>query len=166
MLSKDLHLADFKVPEESIWGGRLLGDLDLGRRYGVNVVSIIRGTHHFNIPNGNDRIYPGDHIQVIGTDQQIGRFSQAMDDTVVVETELADREMQLKQYQIPENSGWVGERIKDSGIRERYHCMVVGVETPDGVLEKPEAGRAFQAGDIVWLVGEKGDLADLLAFKA
>lgn len=166
LLSKDLHLADFKVPEESIWGGRLLGDLDLGRRYGVNVVSIIRGTHHFNIPNGNDRIYPGDHIQVIGTDQQIGRFSQAMDDTVVVETELADREMQLKQYQIPENSAWVGERIKDSGIRERYHCMVVGVETPDGVLEKPEAERAFQAGDIVWLVGEKGDLADLLAFKA
>ena len=74
LLSKDLHLADFEVPEESIWGGRLLGDLKLGQRYEVNVVSIIRGTHYMNIPNGNDRIYPRDHIQVIGTDEQIERF--------------------------------------------------------------------------------------------
>lgn len=161
LLSKDLHLADFEVPEESIWGGRLLGDLKLGQRYEVNVVSIIRGTHYMNIPNGNDRIYPRDHIQVIGTDEQIERFSGALANTVIVEAEYQDREMQLKQFLITEVSGFVGVKIKNSGIRDRYHCMIVGIETPDGILEKPEAERVFRVGDIIWLVGEKEALSRL-----
>ena len=167
LLSKDLHLADFEVPEESIWGGRLLGDLKLGERYEVNVVSIIRGTHYLNIPNGKDRIYPGDHIQVIGTDEQIGHFSEALSDTVIVEAGAhQDREMQLRQFLITKDSGWVGLKIKNSGIRERYHCMVVGIETPDGILQKPNAEREFHAGDILWLVGEKEALAGLLSHKS
>ena len=165
LLSKDLHLADFEIPEESIWGGRLLGDLKLGQRYEVNVVSIIRGTHYMNIPNGNDRIYPRDHIQVIGTDEQIERFSGALANTVIVEAELQDREMQLKQFLITEVSRFVGVKIKNSGIRDRYHCMIVGIETPDGMLEKPEAERVFRVGDIIWLVGEKEALSRLCVGK-
>ena len=92
--------------------------------------SIIRGTHYMNIPNGNDRIYPRDHIQVIGTDEQIERFSGALANTVIVEAEYQDREMQLKQFLITEVSGFVGVKIKNSGIRDRYHCMIVGIETP------------------------------------
>lgn len=165
LLSKDLHLADFEVPEESIWGGRLLSDLKLGQRYEVHVVSIIRGTHYMNIPNGNDRIYPRDHIQVIGTDEQIERFSGALANTVIVEAEYQDREMQLKQFLITEVSGFVGVKIKNSGIRDRYHCMIVGIETPDGILEKPEAERVFRVGDIIWLVGEKEALSRLFSGK-
>ena len=158
-------MADFEVQEESIWGGRLMGDLKLGKRYEVNVVSIIRGTHYMNIPNGNDRIYPRDHIQVIGTDEQIERFSGALANTVIVEAEYQDREMQLKQFLITEVSGFVGVKIKNSGIRDRYHCMIVGIETPDGILEKPEAERVFRVGDIIWLVGEKEALSRLFSGK-
>ena len=162
LLSRDLHIADFEIPEESIWGGRQLGDLKFGQRFDVHVVSIIRGTHHVNIPNGNDRIYPRDRVQVIGTDEQIGRFSEALGQTVVLDTEQADREMQLRQFQITEDMEFAGEKLKNSGIRERYHCMVVGVETPEGVLEKPKPDRVFRAGDIIWLVGEKDALAGFL----
>ncbi|MCD8318047.1 MAG: cation:proton antiporter [Paraprevotella sp.] len=161
LLSKELHLADFEVPEDSIWGGRLLGDLNFGQRYEVHVASIIRGTHHINIPNGNDRIYPGDHLQVIGTDEQIGRFSVDLGNTVVVDAERADREMQLRQFMITADSGLVGKKLRNSGIREQYHCMIVGFETPEGALEKPDTDRVFASGDIVWLVGEKEALAGL-----
>ncbi len=166
LLSKDLHLAEFELPEDSAWGGCLLGDLKLGQRYEVNVVSIIRGSRRMNIPNGHDRVYPGDRIQVIGTDEQIGRFSAALSDTVVAGTGVQDREMQLRQFMISGTSGFVGVKIKDSGLRDRYHCMVVGIETPDGVLEKPEAERVFRAGDIIWVVGEKEALSRLSSGKS
>ena len=162
LLSKDLHLADFEVPEESIWGGKLLGELNLGRRYDIHVVSIVRGTHHLNIPSGSDRVYPHDHLQVIGSDRQISVFAKALEGTVIVESEWADHEMQLKQVLVADGSAWAGQSIKNSGIRERYHCMVVGVETPEGVLEKPKPDRVFRAGDIIWLVGEKDALAGFL----
>ena len=162
LLSKDLHLADFEVPEESIWGGKLLGELNLGRRYDIHVVSIVRGTHHLNIPSGSDRVYPHDHLQVVGSDRQISVFAKALEGTVIVESEWADHEMQLKQVLVADGSAWAGQSIKNSGIRERYHCMVVGVETPEGVLEKPKPDRVFRAGDIIWLVGEKDALAGFL----
>ena len=165
LLSRDLHIADFEIPEESIWGGRQLGDLKFGQRFDVHVVSIIRGTHHVNIPNGNDRIYPRDRVQVIGTDEQIGRFSEALGQTVVLDTEEADREMQLRQFQITEFMDFAGEKLKDSGIRDRYHCMIVGFETSGGMLEKPAPDRVFHPGDIVWVVGEKEALAGLFEQK-
>ena len=163
LLSRDLHLADFEVPEESVWGGKLLRELNFGQRYDIHVVSIVRGTHHLNIPSGDDRIFPHDHLQVIGADRQIADFAKALEGTVIVESEWADHDMQLKQVLVADGSGWVGQSIKNSGIRERYHCMVVGVETPDGVLEKPKSDRVFRVGDIIWLVGEKEALADLMA---
>ena len=165
LLSRDLHIADFDIPEESIWGGRQLGDLKFGQRFDVHVVSIARGTHRINIPNGNDRIYPRDRVQVIGTDEQIGRFSEALGQTVVLDTEQADREMQLRQFQITEDMEFAGEKLKNSGIRDRYHCMIVGFETSGGMLEKPDADRVFHPGDIVWVVGEKEALAGLFAQK-
>lgn len=165
LLSRDLHIADFDIPEESIWGGRQLGDLKFGQRFDVHVVSIARGTHRINIPNGNDRIYPRDRVQVIGTDEQIGRFSEALGQTVVLDTEQADREMQLRQFQITEDMEFAGEKLKNSGIRDRYHCMIVGFEASGGMLEKPAPDRVFHPGDIVWVVGEKEALAGLFAQK-
>ena len=161
----DLPLADIEFPLVSILGRRLLGYFKFVQRYDANVDSIIRGTHYMNIPNGNDRIYPRDHIQVIGADEQIERFSGALANTVIVEAELQDREMQLKQFLITEVSGFVGVKIKNSGIRDRYHCMIVGIETSDGMLEKPEAERVFRVGDIIWLVGEKEALSRLFVGK-
>ena len=43
--------------------------------------------------------------------------------------------------------------------------MIVGIETPDGILEKPEAEWVFRVGDIIWLVGEKEALSRLFSGK-
>ena len=143
-----------------------MGDLKFGQRFNVHVVSIIRGTHRINIPNGNDRIYPRDRIQVIGTDEQIGGFSEALGQTVVLDAELSpDREMQLKQFLVAPDMDFAGKRLKDSGVRDKYHCMIVGFESANGMLEKPDADRVFRPGDVVWVVGEKEALAALFAQK-
>ena len=42
LLDRDLHLSDFTVPADSLWGGKTLKELDLGKKYGVHVASIIR----------------------------------------------------------------------------------------------------------------------------
>ena len=145
-------------------------DLNLGHRFNVNIASIIRGERRINIPRGDDRLYPGDHLQVIGTDQQIGLFGQALDQTRILETDEpghddVEREMLLKQLVIEDGSEFVGEKLKDSGLRNRYHCMIVGYETPDGILEKPDAERVFQVGDIVWVVGERKALHELMTLS-
>src|SRR5699024_1642178 len=58
LLSRDLHLTDFEIPGESAWAGKTLLELNLGKKYGVHVVSILRGKRRINIPGGSIRLFP------------------------------------------------------------------------------------------------------------
>ena len=75
LLDRDIHLSDFTVSPDSEWVGHTLKELDLGKKYGVHVTSIIRGTRRVNIPDGESRIFPNDTLQIIGTDEQLSAFS-------------------------------------------------------------------------------------------
>ena len=75
LLDRDIHLSDFTVSPDSEWVGHTLKELDLGKKYGVHVTSIIRGTHRVNIPDGTSRIFPNDTLQIIGTDEQLSAFN-------------------------------------------------------------------------------------------
>ena len=78
LLDRDIHISDFDVPEDSLWAGKTLEELQLRSKFGVNVSSILRGRQRINIPSGDDRIYPCDKIQVIGSDDQLTALSKAL----------------------------------------------------------------------------------------
>ena len=88
LLDRDIHLSDFTVSPDSEWVGHTLKELDLGKKYGVHVTSIIRGTHRVNIPDGASRIFPNDTLQIIGTDEQLSAFS-AMAEKAVLPPDIA-----------------------------------------------------------------------------
>ena len=142
-------------------------ELNLGKKYGVHVASIIRGLHRINIPGANVCIYPGDTIQVIGTDEQLAEFSRQAEKVAMAgeENEIEKREMHLKQFVIKEESPFLNTTIMDSGIRNEYHCLVVGVEKEYGHLLSPEAHMLLEDGDVVWVVGEKEHVYQLLNKK-
>ena len=164
LLSRDLHLSDFDIPADSLWAGHTLSELNLGKKYGVHVASIIRGLHRINIPGANVRLFPGDTIQVIGTDAQLAEFSHQVErvSNAAEENEIEKREMHLKQFVVDGKSPFLNTTIKDSGIRNIFRCLVVGVEKEDGNLLSPEANMLLEAGDVVWVVGEKEDVYHLV----
>ncbi|MEG1562828.1 MAG: cation:proton antiporter [Bacteroides sp.] len=166
LLSRDLHLTDFEIPGESAWSGKTLVELDLGKKYGIRVVSILRGKRRMNIPGGSVRLFPQDLIQVMGTDDELTVFSEAMARSSVVDAELFEKsEMMLKQFIIDADSLFLGKKLRDSGIREKYHCLIAGVEREKEVLMTPDVNVPFEEGDVVWVVGEKNDVYKLLAKK-
>ena len=64
-------------------------------------------------------------------------------------------EMALKQFIIDSDSVFLGKTIRESGIRDKYHCMIAGVESEDGTLMVPDVNAPLEEGDVVWVVGEK-----------
>ena len=166
LLDRDLHLSDFTVPADSLWGGKTLKELDLGKKYGVHVASIIRGKHRLNIPGGENRIYPGDTLQVIGTDDQLSVFTTQAEKVSDYHSDddFEKREMYLKQFVIVAGSPFCERTIRECGVRNKYHCLVVGIELTTGdSLHKPDVNLPLNEGDILWVVGEKDNLAALFA---
>ncbi|MBC8591679.1 cation:proton antiporter [Oscillospiraceae bacterium N12] len=166
LLSRDLHLADFEIPGESLWAGKTLLDLNLGNKYGVHVASILRGKRRINIPGGSVRLFPMDKIQVIGTDQQLSLFGEEMSRGSSFDTDVFERsEMTLKQFMIDADSAFLGKTLRESGIRDKFHCLIAGVERGEEILMAPDVNAPFEEGDVLWVVGEKEDVYRLVGQK-
>ena len=164
LLDRDIHIADFQVPFNSMWMGSTLKQLDLGRKYGVHISSIMRGGMRINIPDGDYVIFPYDVLQVIGSDEQFTAFREALEKEVLGEDyDWENREMKLRQLVIGEDSPFVGKSLIESGIRDLYSCMVVGLEEGKESLSRYVPTRKFQPGDIIWVVGEQESLDALMS---
>ena len=159
LLDRDIHISEFEVPEDSTWTGKSLRELHLRERFGVDMSSVRRGSHRLNIPNGDMVIFPGDKLQVIGNDDQLQKFNTALQSDLMPEdSEIEKREMKLSQLIISSSSEFLGKTLIESGIRDHYNCMVVGLEEGQENLTRISPSRKFEKGDIIWLVGEPDDL--------
>ena len=163
LLDRDIHIADFEVPADSSWMGKTMKELNLGRKFGIHVSSILRGSRRLNIPDGKDIIFPGDRLQVIGSDEQLAAFRRALEtETLGEDDELEKREMRLRSMTISANSPFVGKTMQESRIRDEYNCMVVGLEEGEENLSQVSPTYRFQKGDIIWVVGEEESLRMLI----
>ena len=167
LLSRDLHLADFVVPGESEWVGKTLAELDFGKKYGIHVVSILRGRKRLNIPGASVRLFPQDKIQVIATDEELNLFGEEMDKAAAMQMDVIEKsETKLCQFRVDERSPFLNKTLKEAGIREKYRCLIVGVERGDNTLHVPNPLEPFAEGDVVWVVGEIHDVYQLVEEKA
>ncbi|MDE5639216.1 MAG: TrkA C-terminal domain-containing protein, partial [Odoribacter sp.] len=164
LLSRDLHMADFEIPVESLWVGKTLSELALKTQFDVHVVAIFRGNLCLNIPGGEERLYPYDRIQVIGSDEQLLSFTNYLKQqiTSVKDSDLSQSEVSLRQFMIDGNSVFKGKTIGESGIRESYKCLIVGLERGELSLRSPSAETKFKVGDLVWIVGEESHIYELM----
>ena len=163
LLDRDIHIAEFEVPSDSKWMGQTLKQLNLGRKYGVHISSILRGGWRINIPDGDYVIFPGDKLQVIGSDEQFTSFREALEkERLGVDVNFEQREMLLRQLIIGHDSPFVGKTLIESGIRDFYSCMVIGLEEGKQNLSSFKPNRKFEEGDIIWVVGERESLDALL----
>lgn len=162
--SRDIHLTEVVIPAFSSWCGKTLKELDWGRRYEISVASILREGRRINIPGAKEQLFPNDKLQIIGTDDNISHFVEAMAKRKTQMESLSpvsSGEMHLHQIAITHDSPLVNMRVLDSGIRNEFRCLIVGIDRGEGPLLKPTPELEFLEGDIVWIVGEQENIRNL-----
>ena len=155
LLDRDIHISEIEIPENSTWAGLCLADLRLSNRFGIHVSSILRGHRRINIPGGGDIVFPGDKLQVIGSDSQLAAAHAAVaGDIEPDDPDIEKREMRLSQIVIDNHSPFVGKTLPETGLRSEFNCMVVGREEGKENLSMVGPIYKFRLGDILWIVGE------------
>ncbi len=157
----DLHQAYMTVGTACAFAGERLMDSNLRNRFGVNVVSIQRGANFIPIPNGRTRIYPGDILGIIGTDEQIEKLlPQVEADEPETSSTHDSSEMKLTSILLGPGSPLISRTPRSSALRDTYDALVVAVDRGEEHIDsKPDL--VFEEGDIVWLVGNPSKLAKL-----
>ncbi|HZI25455.1 MAG TPA: TrkA C-terminal domain-containing protein, partial [Chryseolinea sp.] len=158
----DAHLAEFQVLPESNLIGKELQEIALRERFGINVALIERGKKTIVTPGRTEKLFPGDTMSVIGTDEQLGKLKHLLDQSALMPSEHKSVSIQLRNFTITEESPLRNKTIRDSGIRESAMGLIVGVERNGERLLNPESTFKFRNGDIVWIVGEEKHLESYL----
>ena len=156
------HLVYFDIPANAPYVGQTLKELSWREKYGITVALIERGSHSLQVPGPQQRIFPSDHIGVIGTDEQLQRFGTLMDESNYHQPAEQEDSVELLKVILANDSYLVGRSIGESAIRTQGRGLVVGVERTGQRILNPDSAFVFQAGDLVWIAGNKDRLADFL----
>ena len=158
----DLHLAYMTIGTACDFAGERLVNSNIRHRYGVNIVSIQRGQTVIQIPGSQERLFPGDTVGVIGTEEQIAAIlpdvEKNLDDAALPSGDLS--KTRLTGILLSDSSPLAGHTPRDSALRDRYDALVVAVDRGDEHIDtRPDL--VFRPGDLVWLVGDPQKLASL-----
>lgn len=155
------HLTTLIVDPDSSEIGKQIQSLRWREQYGVNITSIKRGGEIIVFPKANEQIFPYDEITLIGTDEQLASIEKIVC-PIDVNENSEELNITLQTLTIDNQSNYVNQSIKDSGLREDIEGIVVGVEREFKRHLNPESSWIFQEGDVVWVVGDKTKIASIL----
>jgi len=112
--------------------GKTLGESDLGRRFGINVVAILRREERLFSPSSRDVILSGDRLVVQGREGDLNAASEALGLEVfrrecLEPEDLLSRDMGIAEIVLPPRSPFVGKKLKDVMMRERYGLTALAI---------------------------------------
>lgn len=156
LLTHDVHLTIIQIPMNSTLAGQSLRQLDLANKTGVMVAAIVRSGQRINVPGGDAILFPGDKIQIIGSDNNIKAFCETINTSIFPDIVLADdNDLVLRSITVGTDSTLCNKTVCQSRLREDYECMLIGFEEDNGQIGLPQAQRIIMPDDRLWVVGEK-----------
>ena len=155
MKGHDVAAENVIISPNSEYAGRQLKNIPFRQKYGINIAKVIRGSRRILVPSPEEYIYPYDEVLAIGTKEEVKRFvedmtAEALSNPVSYETD----DFVLDSFELQKGCYLDGKVLRETNMRQKG-CMVVGVERDGLSLMSPKPDFRFQAGDFVWLAGER-----------
>lgn len=159
-LVSDLHQAYIQVGAYCPFVGDRLKDSGLRDDYGVSVSSIQRGDRMMPLPSVDARIFPGDVIGVIGTDEQIKKLNDDIerDEKAFQSVQTTQPEIVLRSIRLTSKSPIINMPLGQTNLRTDFYSMIVKVQRGEDEFEQPGPSTILREGDIVWVVGDASRL--------
>lgn len=157
-LVSDIHLAYIEIGQSAPFVGDRLVDSHLRRDFGVSVYGIARGQQYIPLPDKETRIFPGDTIGVIGTDEQIKKLNDTLEKYIrsaeQAQPATSRAQTQLVSIRLSDTSPLAGQPIYKTDLRADYHSMIVKIRRGADDYLNPRPDTVLAPGDTVWLVGD------------
>ena len=170
-LDEKLFVQALDCPEAI--SGKTLRQLGWGYTFNVNVIRITRGKRYWNMPSGALELRTGDHLLLLGKSEDLRSLRMSLhysgaDELPTLRQFIAQQEdspSNVYAYALPvtRESALQGKSIRDSGLRERYDCMILGLQRQMLPILQPDVNMNLQANDRIWVLGTRRMAEKLLA---
>jgi len=158
-MDQDLRMETLTISDCSEVIGKTLAELNCSDKYGVNVISIIHGHSRFDLPSGQDHLFPNDKLVVVGNEKQLNDFKN------IIEKEddfpLRQKELNLYHVLLSPRSSLIGKTKEEVEFRKNHNCILIGITRGGEKIMNPPLSTILQNGDLLWLIGEKKSVLNL-----
>ena len=171
-LDEQLMVESYFCPEGSEAIGQTLKALQWGRIFQVNIIKIVRGETHINIPEGDEILQAGDVLYVLGTEKALTNFSlmNGYRDVLLESAETPvtlhrfiegqdndDEAHQLFMCAVPvkKEFGLSGVSIRDSRIKSEWSANLIGIERGVLPILNPAPDFMLNTNDLLWVLGSQ-----------
>ena len=154
MKGHDVAAESVIISPDSPYAGMQLKNIPFRQKYGINIAKVIRGSRRILVPSPEEHIYPYDEVLAIGTHDEVMRFVEDMNALEGRPVSYEPDDFVLDAFELQKGCYLDGKVLRDTNMRQNG-CMVVGVERDGLSLMSPKPEFRFQAGDFVWLAGER-----------
>ena len=183
-LAKEYGLSNNLFRLRAVNGSELLGktiiELDIRRRYGMNILEVRRGEasqHRFlktvtqKMASPHTAIKEGDVLYISGDVADVNRFAEdfmmEMIDGHTTE-EASGREKSLDFYDIGiaeivvmPSSGIINQTVKEAGFRDKFNVNVLGIRRKKEYILHDLGSEHIHGGDVLLVQGKWHDIARL-----
>lgn len=159
-LVANMHLAYMTVGYDCPFVGERLRNSGLRKRFGVSVSSIQRGSNIIMVPDADARLFPGDILGVIGTDDEIQKLIPVIEASDEGVSATSPEDIRLTSVRLTDSSPLIGRTVASSRLREDYEALLVATQRDENYTQ-PSPEMSFAEGDVLWIVGDVNKLASL-----
>lgn len=169
---EDLQLAYYTVEANSPVAGKSLKTLDFRQNYGCNVLQLLSARRTIDMPGADQIVTSEDTLLVIGTAEQLAIFDGAVSQRKLGVTKLHEaqslRQFMLADHKnnpeqqflslaitIDKHSPLLGTSMKDAQLRNKWNCLVVGLERGAFTITNPHVSLTFEENDLLWILGKQ-----------
>ena len=183
-LVNEYSLADnlfrVRVCSKSSITGKTVLELDLRRRYGINILEIRRGEtaqHRFlktvtqELAAADTVINDGDVLYMNGSAEDVGRFAsdyrmEMLDEHTSEVASGAGGTLSFYDIGIAEivlmpSSGIINRTIKEAGFRDKFNVNVLGIRRKNEYILHELGDARMHSGDVLLVQGSWQDIARL-----
>jgi di/tricarboxylate transporter len=138
--------------------GRTLGQSELGHKFGINVIAIVRPAETRFSPSSGDLILPGDRLIVQGREGDVDAAAREFGLEVfrrenLSPEELLSREIGVAEVVLPPRSPYVGKKLGDIQMRERLGLTVLAIWRGGRPIRARLGEETLQFGDALLVRG-------------
>ncbi len=150
-----VEIVDLTLPAHAAWSGKLIRDLDLRRRFGVNILAVGRGYSVAYDPSPEAPVFSGDRLVLSGSHEAIEQVSSAMkaqvrpDDRPVPTPD----QFRMERIYVAPKSELDGQTLAGARIRSRFGVTVIGVQHGDERISNPDPDYLLSPGDVIMVAG-------------
>lgn len=159
-LVANMHLAYMTVGYDCPFVGERLRNSGLRKRFGVSISSIQRGSNIIMVPDADARLFPGDILGVIGTDDEIQKLIPVIEASDEGVSATSPEDIRLTSVRLTDSSPLIGRTVASSRLREDYEALLVATQRDENYTQ-PSPEMSFAEGDVLWIVGDVNKLASL-----